>query len=72
MSTLNELSSEQLHHFTHIDYHHTMAFIALLKETGEEIGVCRYAADPAEKTQGVCEFAIVVADEWKARESATI
>lgn len=65
MSTLNELSSSQLHRFTHIDYHHTMAFIALLKETGEEIGVCRYAANPAEKTPDACEFAIVVADDWQ-------
>ncbi|MDO9450998.1 MAG: GNAT family N-acetyltransferase [Rugosibacter sp.] len=67
MSTLNELSSSQLHRFTHIDYHHTMAFIALLEETGEEIGVCRYAANPTEKTPDACEFAIVVADEWQGQ-----
>ena len=65
MSILNELSSAQLNHFTHIDYHYTMAFIALLKETGEEIGVCRYAANPAEKTPDACEFSIVVADDWQ-------
>lgn len=67
MSTLNELSPSQLDRFTHIDYHHTMAFIALLQETGEEIGVCRYAAPSAEKTPDTCEFAIVVADAWQGQ-----
>jgi len=67
MSTLNEIPSSQLHHFTHIDYHHTMAFIALLKKTGEEIGVCRYAANPTEKTPDACEFAIVVTDGWQGQ-----
>jgi len=67
MSTLCELSPSQLHHFTHIDYHHTMAFIALLKETREEIGVCRYAASPTDKIPDSCEFAIVVADEWQGQ-----
>ena len=69
MSTLRELSTEQLEHFTHIDYDREMAFIALIEENGKEkeIGVCRYAANPEGTSRESCEFAIVIADEWQGQ-----
>jgi acetyltransferase len=67
MSTLIELPASQLEQFTHIDYRHTMAFVAVLTETGEEIGVCRYASNPDEERPTTCEFAIVIADAWQGQ-----
>ncbi len=51
--------------FVHVDYHHTMAFVALVGQGDEErmIGVARYAANG---DKGY-EFAIAVADAWQGR-----
>ncbi len=64
MHTLRELSLPQLIRFTQIDYDREMAFVAIVEREGreEEIGVARYTTNP--DGEG-CEFAIVVADEWK-------
>jgi predicted CoA-binding protein/GNAT superfamily N-acetyltransferase len=64
MYNLAELTPEMLTRFTKIDYDREMAFVAVVhiqdKET--EIGVSRYTIETDGKT---CEFAIVVADEWR-------
>jgi acetyltransferase len=66
MNTLRELTPQMLVRFTQIDYDREMAFVAVLEQRGRvtEIGVARYAANPDGES---CEFAIVVADEWKGR-----
>lgn len=53
-----------LERFTHPSYPHNWALIATIVEGGQEkeIGVARYAST---ESQGVAEFAIVVADEWQ-------
>ena len=61
-----EPSAALLEHFVHVDYHSSMAFVAVSGEEEHEriIGVARYAADP----NGCdCEFAVAVADAWQAR-----
>jgi acetyltransferase len=66
MRTLQELTPEMLVRFTQIDYDQEMALIAVVQENAAEIevGVARYAIEP----DGIsCEFAIVVADEWRHR-----
>ena len=64
MRTLNELTQEMLVRFTQIDYDREMAFIAVTEEEGQEVelGVTRYTINPDGDS---CEFAIVVADEWR-------
>lgn len=66
MYALSELTPEMLVRFTQIDYDREMAFVAIVeKDLNEvEIGVCRYTIEADGKT---CEFAIVVADEWRQR-----
>lgn len=66
MNTMRELPPAMVARLTQIDYDREMAFIATLREDGEEveIGVCRYAVNPDGES---CEFAIVVADEWQRR-----
>ncbi|OGA96464.1 MAG: GNAT family N-acetyltransferase [Betaproteobacteria bacterium RIFCSPLOWO2_12_FULL_66_14] len=66
MNTLRELTPQMLVRFTQIDYDREMALIAVLEREGREreIGVARYAANPDGET---CEFAVVVADDWKRR-----
>jgi acetyltransferase len=66
MNTLRELTPQMLVRFTQIDYDREMALIAVLERDGREreIGVARYAANPDGET---CEFAVVVADDWKRR-----
>ena len=51
---------------TQIDYDQEMAFIATVQRGGEEIeiGVSRYSSNADRES---CEFAVVVADEWKRR-----
>ena|SRR5688572_2777795 len=50
----------------HVNYHRTMAFVAVVGEGDAEsiIGVARYADSPAGSGS---EFAIAVADEWQSR-----
>ena len=65
MYTMGEPSPELLDRFVHVDYHHNMAFVAVVGQGDDEriIGVARYAADGEEGY----EFAVVTADEWQAR-----
>lgn len=66
MNTLRELSPAQVVRLTQIDYDREMAFVALTEIDGHEveIGVARYATNPDGES---CEFAIVVADDWKGK-----
>jgi len=50
----------------HVDYQHTMAFVAVAGdgEAQRIIGVARYACAPG---SAGCEFAIAVADLWQSR-----
>jgi acetyltransferase len=66
LSALRTLTPAMLARFTQIDYDREMALVALAGEPGREleVGVCRYATLPDGET---CEYAVVVADEWKAR-----
>ena len=66
MNTLRELSPAQLVRLTQIDYDREMAFVAMTWEDHREreIGVARYAMNPDGES---CEFAIVVADDWKGK-----
>lgn len=70
MRALQELTPEMLVRFTQIDYDQEMALIAVIKqqEREVEVGVARYATQPDGKS---CEFAIVVADEWRGRGIGT-
>jgi acetyltransferase len=66
MHGMRELSAQMLSRFTQIDYDREMALIAVIEQDAGErqIGVARYASlDQA----GVCEFAIVVADDWQGQ-----
>ena len=71
MASLRELPAEKLKAFTQIDYDRHMALVATMVMQGEEveIGVARYFAT---ETEGVCEFAIVVADAWQGRGVAAL
>lgn len=64
MYTMNEPSSDLVERFVHVDYHRTMAFVAVVGQGCDEriIGVARYANE----AEG-CEFAVAVADAWQAR-----
>jgi len=64
METLHELSRDMLIRFTQLDYSRELAFIATLKQGGQEIevGVARYFTNPDGESG---EIALVVADEWQ-------
>jgi len=64
MRTLHELTHEMLVRFTQIDYDREMAFIAVTerRDQEQELGVARYTINPDGES---CEFAIVVADDWR-------
>ncbi|MEY6431845.1 bifunctional acetate--CoA ligase family protein/GNAT family N-acetyltransferase [Thioalkalicoccus limnaeus] len=66
MQALKELTPEMLVRFTQIDYDREMALIGVVEEQGAEVevGVARYMSRPGGEA---CEFAIVVADAWRAR-----
>ena len=66
MHALHELTQEMLIRFTQIDYDREMAFIAVVQQDGKdiEIGVARYVMNPDHHS---CEFALVVADEWRKK-----
>lgn len=68
--SLHELSPEVLVRFTQIDYDREMAFIAVIDKNGNEenVGVARYISNPAQTS---CEFALVVADEWRGKGIGT-
>ena len=66
MNAMKELPAELLQQFVHVDYVHTMAFVALTGEPPDEeiIGVARFAPDRGGSDS---EFAVAVADAWQAR-----
>jgi acetyltransferase len=66
MHALTELTPGMLARFTQIDYDREMALIAVVKQDKQdiEIGVARYIINADGES---CEFAIVVADEWRHR-----
>ena len=55
----------EIERFTHIDYDHEMALVAIDERAGGErlCGVARYVRDET----GDAEFAIVLADDWQRR-----
>lgn len=65
LDTLKELNQNELRRLTEVDYVQTLAIIAVTGEPGNEreIGVARYAADM--ESEHICEFAIVIADDWQ-------
>jgi acetyltransferase len=65
MYTMVEPSPDLVDRFVRVDYHHNMAFVAVVGQGDDEriIGVARYAADGEEGY----EFAVAIADEWQAR-----
>ena len=65
MYTMTQPSADLVDRFVHVDYHRSMAFVAVIGQGEGEciIGVARYATTPAE---GV-EFAVSVADDWQSR-----
>jgi acetyltransferase len=70
MYTLREPSPEFVAQLVHVDYHQSMALVAVTGEGDAEriIGVARYAVDDT----GVdCEFAFAVLDEWQSRGVGT-
>ena len=71
MDSPQELSPRMLSHFTQIDYDLHMAFIAVTAQGGGEleVGVARYVAD---NDRQMCEFALVVADDWQKRGIGTL
>jgi acetyltransferase len=66
MQAIKELTPEMLVRFTQIDYDREMALIGVVnQDDGDiEVGVARYMSRPGREA---CEFAIVVADEWRNR-----
>lgn len=72
LDTIKELSPGELRRLTEVDYVQTMAIIAVTGEPSKEreIGVARYAADM--ESEHVCEFAIVIADDWQGSGLASV
>lgn len=66
MRAIKELTPEMLVRFTQIDYDREMALIGVVNQDDAdmEVGVARYMSRPGGEA---CEFAIVVADEWRNR-----
>jgi acetyltransferase len=66
MNTLRELPPDMLYRFTHPDFQHEIALVALVGEGAAalQIGVARFAADPGRAS---AEFAVAVADKWQNR-----
>ena len=66
MYSLQEITPEALSRFTQIDYDREMALIGVVKKKGKEdmVGVARYYTMP---DPTVCEFAIVIGDDWQHR-----
>jgi acetyltransferase len=64
LGVMNELSPQLLKRFTDIDYGRDMALIAVHSEQAREtqIGVARYVTNDDGRS---CEFAVVIADDWR-------
>ena len=73
MSVVREVPLNLLDRFVHVDYHRSMAFVAVIGEPQNEnkneneriVGVARYAAGA--QNADSCEFAVAVADKWQSR-----
>jgi acetyltransferase len=65
MGSLRDLTPAMLARFTQIDYDREMALIGVVDHEGRErqVGVARYVV----YSDGACEFAIVVAEDWQGR-----
>jgi acetyltransferase len=65
MGELKELSPEQLHAFTHPDHAREAAYVVIRSTPAgeEEIAVARFTVIQ----EGICEFAIIVADAWQGK-----
>ena len=70
MITLRELPPDMLYRFTHPDFQHELALVAIAGEDAASrlIGVSRCVADPNRTS---AEFALAVADEWQNRGVGT-
>lgn len=70
MHAVREPSADFIDRMVHVDYQHSMAFVAVFGDGDAQyiIGVARYAAAPG---SAGCEFAIAVADEWQTRGVGT-
>jgi acetyltransferase len=70
MYTLREPSAALIEQLVDVDYHDTMAFLAVVGDGADEriIGIARYAADGSGSD---CEFAVAIADAWQARGIGT-
>jgi GNAT superfamily N-acetyltransferase len=66
MSALRELPPDMLYRFTHPDFRHEVALVALIgeDENARQIGVARVVG---EADGASAEFAVVVADDWQNR-----
>jgi GNAT superfamily N-acetyltransferase len=64
MSVVKELSPQTVDRLTRIDHRCDAALIAIVNEQGVDrvVGVTRYVLDA---DSGSCEFAIVLADDWR-------
>lgn len=65
MGEMKELSAEQLFAFTHPDHARESVYVVIRStvEGEEEIAVARYIV----VEEGVCEFAITIADAWQGK-----
>ncbi|MEO8065188.1 MAG: GNAT family protein [Pseudomonadota bacterium] len=63
---MREPSEAFVAQLVNVDYHSTMAFVAIAGEGDQArfVGVARYAADASGRD---CEFAIAVSDDWQCR-----
>ncbi len=70
METVNELSREMLIRFTQLDYSRDLAFIATVRQDGQEVevGVARYFTNPDGESG---EIAMAVSDEWQNKGLGT-
>jgi N-acetylglutamate synthase-like GNAT family acetyltransferase len=57
-----ELSAEEMHKLSHLDYRHEMAFVALDEDKGHMLGLVRLKEELDEET---AEFAILVRSQLK-------
>ena len=66
MGSVKDLTSAMLARFTQVDYDREMALIGVITQDGTErqVGVARYIINPDWTS---CEFAVVIADDWKGR-----
>ncbi len=61
---VSRLSANEIQHLCDVDYHDSMAFIAVVDDGGKEreIGVARYAKDAGTQSR---EMAITIADDFR-------